>query len=60
MMLLAYKYADNPNVALLKGANAGGENVNRNACLGALMGAAHGFDKWDKSLIEGLKFTKDY
>jgi hypothetical protein len=47
LLTFAYKYANDPKMALLKGANAGGENVNRNACLGALMGAAHGFQKWD-------------
>jgi ADP-ribosylglycohydrolase len=54
MLHFAYKYYDDPRKALLAGANAGGENVNRNALLGAVMGAAHGFDRIDKSLIMGL------
>lgn len=55
MLFFAYKYYDDPRKALLAGANAGGENVNRNALLGAVMGAAHGFDRIDKSLITGLR-----
>jgi len=54
MLFFAYKYYDDPKKALLAGANAGGENVNRNALLGAVMGAAHGFDKLEMSLIKGL------
>lgn len=42
MLIIAYKYAHDPKEALLAGANAGGENVSRNACLGAIMGAAYG------------------
>ena len=38
MLKIAYKYADDPKAALLASANAGGENVNRSAILGALMG----------------------
>ena len=41
-LLMAYKYADSPEHAVLASANAGGENVNRNALLGAIMGAGHG------------------
>ena len=41
-LLMAYKYADSPERAVLASANAGGENVNRNALLGAIMGAGHG------------------
>ena len=40
--ILYYKYADSPERAVLASANAGGENVNRNALLGAIMGAGHG------------------
>lgn len=54
MLFFAYKYYDDPRKAMLAGANAGGENVNRNALLGAVMGAAHGFDRIDKSLVVGL------
>ena len=41
-LLMAYKYADSPERAVLASANAGGENVNRNALLGAILGAGHG------------------
>ena len=41
-LMMAYKYADSPERAVLASANAGGENVNRNALLGAIMGAGHG------------------
>lgn len=54
MLHFAYKYNDDIKTALLAGANAGGENVNRNALLGAVMGAAHGFENIDKSQIKGL------
>ncbi|CAD7922805.1 unnamed protein product [Amoebophrya sp. A120] len=59
MLVFAYKYADNPKAALLASANAGGENVNRSAILGALMGAAHGPD-FDLSLKQGLVHAKEY
>lgn len=39
---MLYKYADNPERAILANAMAGGANVGRGAVLGALMGAAHG------------------
>lgn len=51
---LAYKYADDPNKCLLANANAGGENVNRGAVLGGIMGAAHGMGRWDPALLSGL------
>jgi len=54
MLKFAHKYADDPKKALLAAANSGGENTNRNALLGAVVGAAHGFDGLDKSLVTGL------
>ena len=60
LLTILYKYADDPNKAVLASANAGGENVNRGAVLGAVMGAYHGKDKWDKSLLEGLLYKKAY
>lgn len=42
LLAFAYKYADNPERALLASVNAGGENVARSSALGALLGAAHG------------------
>lgn len=54
MLFMAYKYAEDPEKALLANANAGGENVARGSLLGALMGAAYGnagFPAWTR---EGL------
>jgi len=53
-LLMAYKYADSPERAVLASANAGGENVNRNALLGAIMGAGHGMAGWPGWMVEGL------
>ena len=41
LLHFAYKYADNPEQAVLANANAGGENVARGSLIGALLGAAH-------------------
>ena len=54
MLMLAYKYADSLEKALLASANAGGENVNRNALLGGIMGASKGMSEEVKRLLEGL------
>jgi len=59
LLHFAYKYAENPEAAILANANAGGENVARGSVLGALMGAAHGMNglpEWGKS---GLKAAKE-
>jgi len=59
LLHFAYKYAENPEAAILANANAGGENVARGSVLGALMGAAHGmngFPAWSKT---GLKAAKE-
>ena len=57
LLYLAYKYAGDPEAALVANTNAGGENVHRGAALGALMGAAHGVQgwpsRWRKGLLEG-------
>merc|ERR1719188_586196 len=53
-LLMAYKYADSPERAVLASANAGGENVNRNALLGAIMGAGHGMAGWPGWMVDGL------
>lgn len=53
MLFFAYKYADSVEEAILASANAGGENVARGACVGALLGAAHGtvaFPAWTHEL----------
>jgi len=53
-LVMAYKYADSPERAVLASANAGGENVNRNALLGAIMGAGHGMSGWPGWMVDGL------
>ena len=58
-LMLAYKYADSLEKALLASANAGGENVNRNALLGGIMGASTGMTKEVERLLDGLVMKKD-
>lgn len=58
-LMLAYKYADSLEKALLASANAGGENVNRNALLGGIMGASTGMTKEIERLLDGLVVKKD-
>lgn len=56
LLYFAYKYADSAEDAVLASANAGGENVARGSCLGALVGAAHGlrgFPAWTRELKNG-------
>ena len=59
MLMLAYKYADSLEKALLASANAGGENVNRNALLGGIMGASTGMNDEIKHLLDGLAMKED-
>ena len=55
LLYFAYKYADDPKAGLLASANAGGENVNRSAVLGALLGAQlSSVDGWGGELVSGL------
>jgi len=58
-LMLAYKYADSLEKALLASANAGGENVNRNALLGGIMGASTGMTKEVERLLGGLVMKND-
>ena len=67
-LLLAYKYGaeDNNNAlsdALLKSANAGGENVNRNALLGTIVGAANGMnadvEQWAGGLVAKAEIDRE-
>jgi ADP-ribosyl-[dinitrogen reductase] hydrolase len=54
LLLIAYKYADSVEKAILANANAGGENVSRGHLLGPLLGAALGFEAfpaWTKDLV---------
>jgi len=60
MLMLAYKYADSLEKALLASANAGGENVNRNALLGGIMGASTGMNDEIKSLLDGLVMKDEF
>ena len=53
-LMLAYKYAHSLEQALLASANAGGENVNRNALLGGIMGASTGMTPEIERLLGGL------
>eukprot|EP00611_Tribonema_gayanum_P005292 TRINITY_DN1452_c1_g1_i1.p1 TRINITY_DN1452_c1_g1~~TRINITY_DN1452_c1_g1_i1.p1 ORF type:complete len:407 (-),score=181.92 TRINITY_DN1452_c1_g1_i1:555-1775(-) len=50
----AYKYADDPEAALLASTNAGGENVARGCLLGALLGAAHGLRAFPQRFVRDL------
>merc|ERR1711994_184811 len=59
MLMLAYKYADSLEKALLASANAGGENVNRNALLGGIMGASTGMTEEVNRLLDGLYLKDD-
>jgi len=58
LLFYAYKYAENPEQAVLASANGGGENVARGALIGALAGAEHGISKFPKNLVDEL-FEKD-
>jgi ADP-ribosyl-[dinitrogen reductase] hydrolase len=54
LLYLAFKYAADPNAALLANTNAGGENAHRGSALGAVMGVAHGVAGWREGLVTGL------
>ena len=60
MLIFAYKYGHDPESCLLKSVNAGGENVNRSAVLGFLLGLAHGEKAWPKRLRDGLVQSVSY
>ena len=51
----AYKYAEDPEGALIANTNVGGENCHRGAALGALMGLAHGQAAWPARWVTGLR-----
>ena len=53
---LAYKYSDNPEECLITNTNLGGDNAYRGAVLGAILGAANGFDAWPDRWIKGLYY----
>jgi hypothetical protein len=54
LLYYAHKYGDDPEMALLRSTNAGGENVARGALLGALLGAKYGLSKMPPRFVEGL------
>ncbi|CAK4144594.1 unnamed protein product [Aphanomyces euteiches] len=58
LLHFAYKYAEDPEAAVLANANAGGENVARGSALGALLGAAHGKAQFPAWARDGL-YAKD-
>jgi ADP-ribosylglycohydrolase len=55
VLYLALKYHDDPEKALIINTNLGGDNAGRGAVLGAILGAAHGVDKFPKPWLHGLK-----
>lgn len=52
---LAYKYSDDPEGCLIANTNLGGDNAYRGSVLGALLGAANGFDAWPDRWVKGLQ-----
>ncbi|CAB1076763.1 hypothetical protein D1AOALGA4SA_4560 [Olavius algarvensis Delta 1 endosymbiont] len=54
VVYLALKYHDDPESALIVNTNLGGDNAARGAVLGALLGAAHGVEKFPDRWIDGL------
>jgi hypothetical protein len=58
VIYLALKYHHDPEKALIVNTNLGGDNAGRGSVLGALLGAAHGVekfpDRWTRGLLEPL------
>jgi hypothetical protein len=62
LLVAAYMYADSVEQGILGNANAGGENIGRGGCLGALLGAYHGlggFPAWTDGLLEKDSILKE-
>ena len=55
VIYLALKYHHDPEKALIVNANLGGDNAGRGAVLGAILGAAHGIEKFPNRWLRGLK-----
>jgi ADP-ribosyl-[dinitrogen reductase] hydrolase len=55
VIYLALKYHHDPEKALIVNTNLGGDNAGRGAVLGALLGAAHGMEKFPIRWISGLQ-----
>lgn len=54
LLYLARKYHNDFEAAVLANTNCGGENCHRGSALGALVGAANGFEKIPGRLVSGL------
>ena len=54
VIYLALKYHHDPEKALIVNTNLGGDNAGRGAVLGALLGAAHGIEKFPDRWLSGL------
>ena len=54
VVYLALKYHDDPENALIANTNLGGDNAARGAVLGALLGTAHGVEKFPTRWVDGL------
>jgi ADP-ribosylglycohydrolase len=54
VVYLALKYHGDPENALIANTNLGGDNAARGAVLGALLGAAHGVEKFPDRWVQGL------
>ncbi len=54
VVYLALKYHDDPANALIVNTNLGGDNAARGSVLGALLGAAHGVEKFPGRWVQGL------
>jgi ADP-ribosylglycohydrolase len=58
-LYLAWKYADDFEGALVSNTMVGGDNCHRGAVVGALVGAACGFEKLPPALRDGLIISDD-
>ena len=54
VIYLALKYHNDPEKALIVNTNLGGDNAARGSVLGALLGAAHGLEKFPSRWVQGL------
>ena len=52
LLFITYKYSHSLEEAILASANAGGDNVGRNALLGPLFGAFYGFEAFPEWMLE--------
>jgi ADP-ribosyl-[dinitrogen reductase] hydrolase len=53
-LYLAWKYADDFEAGVVANANVGGDNCHRGAVLGAMLGAAAGWDRIPSRFVNGL------